>query len=146
MAGEGIVKRGTQKTLEANGAMIGTGLVVQANDATYNLASDAANYPDAQFVLSASFASAPTKGGILALYARPLNIDGTSDAEVPDASLPVWFVGNFFLNNVTTTQNMALLAFDLPDEAEYYIHNVSAAQNVLAGWTLKVQPRTIGPA
>ena len=31
-------------------------------------------------------------------------------------------------------------------EAEYYIHNVSAAQTVSAGWSLKVKPRTLGPA
>lgn len=146
MAGEAIVKWGTQKTLEASGASIGTNAVVQANDATYSLSADAAYYPDAEFVLGAAFSVAPTEGGVLALYARPLNIDGTADAEVPEAALPVWFVGSFFVNNVTTTQYMTLLAQDLPAEAEYYIHNVSAAQTVSAGWTLKVKPRTIGPA
>lgn len=146
MAGEAIVKWGTQKTLEASGASIGTNAVVQANDATYSLSADGANYPDAEFVLAAAFSVAPTEGGVLALYARPLNIDGTADAEVPEAALPVWYVGSFQVNNVTTTQNMTLLGQDLPAEAEYYIHNVSAAQTVSAGWSLKVKPRTLGPA
>jgi hypothetical protein len=146
MAGEAIVKWGTQKSLEANGGAIAANAVVQANDATYSLAADGANYPDAEFVLAAAFSVAPTEGGVLALYARPLNIDGSADAEVPEAALPVWFVGQFQVNNVTTTQYMTLLAEDLPAEAEYYIHNVSAAQTVSAGWSLKVKPRTLGPA
>jgi hypothetical protein len=146
MAGEAIVKWGAQKTLEASGASIGTNAVVKADDATYSLAADGAYYPDAEFVLAVAFASAPTEGGVLALYARPLNIDGTADAEVPEAALPGWFVGSFVVNNVTSMQYMTLLAQDLPAEAEYYIHNVSAAQTVSAGWSLKVKPRTIGPA
>lgn len=146
MSGEAIVKWGTQKSLEANGAAIGTNAVVQANDATYSLSADGANYPDAEFVLKATFATAPTEGGVLALYARALNIDGTAGAEVPEAGLPGWFVGSFVVNNVTTAQSMILLATDLPAEAEYYIHNVSAAQTVSAGWSLKVKPRTLGAA
>ena len=146
MAGEAIVKWGTQKTLEANGGAIAANAVVQANDATYSLSADAAYYPDAEFVLAAQFSVAPTEGGALGLYARPLNIDGTADAEVPEAALPVWFVGSFFVNNVTSLQYMTLLATDLPAEAEYYIHNAGAGQTVSAGWTLKVKPRTIGPA
>jgi hypothetical protein len=146
MAGETIVKWGTQKSLEASGAAIAANAVVQANDLTYSLAADAANYPDAEFVLAATFASAPTEGGVLALYARPLNIDGTSDAEVPKAALPVWFVGSFAVNNVTSTQFMTLLATDLPAEAEYYIHNAGTGQTVSAGWSLKVKPRTYSPA
>lgn len=146
MAGEAIVKWGTQKTLEASGGAIAAGAVVQANDATYSLSADAAYYPDAEFVLLAAFSVAPIEGGALALYARPLNIDGTADAEVPEAALPVWYVGSFVVNNVTSTQTMILLATDLPAEAEYYIHNAGAGQTVSAGWSLKVKPRTIGPA
>jgi hypothetical protein len=146
MAGERIVKRGTQKTLEANGSAIAANAVVQANDATYSLSADAANYPDAVFVLTVTFSVAPTEGESLALYARSLNIDGTANAEVPEAKRPGWVIGTFEVNNVTTAQSIPLLATDLPDEAEYYIHNVSAAQTVSAGWTLKVKPRTEGPA
>lgn len=146
MAGEAIVKWGAQKTLEANGGSISVNAVVQANDATYSLSADAAYYPDAEFVLTAAFSVAPTEGGVLALYARPLDIDGTADAEVPEATLPVWYIGSFVVNNVTTTQTMILLATDLPALAEYYLHNVSTGQTVSAGWGLKARPRTIGPA
>lgn len=146
MAGEAIVKWGTQKTLKASGASCSVGGVIPVNDATYSLSADAANYPDAEFVLTVTFSVAPNEGGQIALYARPLDIDGTADAEVPEAGLPVWFVGSFTVNNVTTAQSMILLAQDLPALAEYYIHNVSTGQTIQAGCSLKVKPRTIGPA
>ncbi len=146
MAGEAIVKWGTQKTLEANGGAIAANAVVQANDATYSLSADAANYPDAEFVLTVTFSVVPNEGGQIALYARPLDVDGTADAEVPEAGLPVWFVGSFTVNNVAIAQSMILLAQDLPALAEYYIHNVSTGQILPAGWSLKVKPRTLGPA
>ena len=146
MAGEAIVKWGTQKTLAASGASLVVGGVIQAVDATYGLAADAANYPDAEFVLKVTYSVAPNEGGQIALYARPLDIDGTADAEVPEAGLPVWFVGSFTVNNIVTAQSMILLAQDLPALAEYYIHNVSTGQTIPAGWSLKVKPRTIGPA
>ena len=146
MAGEAIVKWGTQKTLAASGASLVVGGVIQAVDATYGLAADAANYPDAEFVLNVAYSVAPNEGGQIALYARPLDIDGTADAEVPEAGLPVWFVGSFTVNNIVTAQSMILLAQDLPALAEYYIHNVSTGQTIPAGWSLKVKPRTIGPA
>jgi len=146
MAGEAIVKWGTQKTLEASGAGCSVGGVIQANDATYSLSSDAANYPDAEFVLTVTYSVVPTEGGQIALYARPLGINGTADAEVPEAGLPVWFVGSFQVNNIAQAQSMLMLAQDLPAVAEYYIHNVSTGQAIPAGWSLKVKPRTIGPA
>ena len=146
MAGEAIVKWGTTKTLEANGASMGNNVVTQANDATYGLVADGAYYPDAEFVLSVTFSVAPTEGSVISLHARPINIDGTGDAEVPEAALPVWFVGSFVVNNVTSLQYMYLLAQDLPKEAEYYIYNNNTGQTISAGWTLKVTPRTVAPA
>jgi len=146
MAGQAIVMLGTQKTLEANGGSITNNSVVQADDATYSLASDAAYYPDAEFVLTATFGSAPTEGTVLALYARPLDVDGTADTEVPEAARPTVFVGTFTVNNVTSVQTMTLRAYDLPALASYYIHNNGTGQTVSAGWVLKVTPRTVGPA
>lgn len=146
MAGEAIYKYGTTKTLEANGASIGNGLVVQANDATYGVVADGAYYPDAEFVASFTYSVAPTEGTALVLVARPINIDGTNDAEVPEAGLPQVFIGSFVVNNVTTLQYQMCVGTSLPKEAEYYLYNASTGQTVSAGWTLKVTPRTIAPA
>lgn len=146
MAGELVLTLGTPKTLEANGASIVNNALAQADDADYSVASDGAYYPDAKFVLAATFGTAPTENTTLALYARPLNIDGTNDAEAPETTRPTVFIGSFVLNNVTTTQYIELVAQDVPWAASYYLHNVATGQTLSAGWTLKVTPFTVAPA
>ncbi len=146
MSGETILKTGTPKTLEANGASIANNTLAQADDASYSVASDGAYYPDAKFVLAATFATAPTEGTTLALYAQPLDIDGTNDADAPETTRPTVFIGTFSVNNVTTAQYIELLAQDVPWNASYYLHNNSTGQTVSAGWTLKVTPFTVTAA
>ena len=146
MSGETIVKFGTVKTLEASGAAIASNAMAQADDASYDLVADGAYYPDADFVLTGTFGTAPTEGTVLALYARPLDVDGTADTEVPETTRPTVFIGSFVVNNVTTAQTMTLRAYDLPTKADYYVHNSGAGQTLSAGWALKITPRTVAPA
>ena len=149
MAGEAIVVYGASKTLEASGASIANNNVDQANDANYTPSADGADYPDAEFVLSVAFATAPTENSTIMLLARPINIDGTADAEVPENGAATFKgvpIGTFVLNNVTTTQYIRLVAYDVPASAEYFIWNNATGQTISAGWTLKVRPRTIKPA
>ena len=146
MSNEAIVKLGTQKTLEASGASIANNTLAQANDANYGIVADGAYYPDAEFVLTATFGTAPTENTTLALYAQPLDVDGTLDTEAPEVSRPDVFIGTFVVNNVITAQTIVLRAYDVPTLASYYIHNNGTGQSVSAGWVLKVTPRTIGPA
>ena len=146
MSNETIITLGTPKTLEANGASIANNTLAQADDANYSIASDGNYYPDTKFVLSATFGTAPAEGTTLALYARPLDIDGTNDAEVPETTRPSVFIGTFAVNNVTTAQYIELLAQDVPWLAAYYLHNNGTGQTVSAGWTLKVTPFTVAPA
>ena len=146
MSNETIVTLGTPKTLEANGASIANNTLAQADDANYSISADGAYFPDAKFVLAATFGTAPTEGTTLALYASPLDIDGTNDAEVPETTRPTVFIGTFAVNNVTTTQYIELLTQDVPWNASYYLHNNGTGQTVSAGWTLKVTPYTVAPA
>lgn len=146
MAGEMIVVLGTQKTLEANGASIANNALAQADDASYGIVADGSSYPHARFVLAGAFATAPTENTVLALYARPLNIDSTNDADAPETTRPVVFIGSFVVNNVTTTQYLAVDARNVPWEADYYIHNNGTGQTLSAGWTLKVTPYSFKPA
>ena len=146
MSNEAIVVLGTQKTLEANGASISNNALAQADDASYSIATDGAYYPDADFVLTFTYGTAPTEGSVLALYARPLDVDGTADTEVPETTRPTVYIGSFVVNNVTTTQTAWLRAYDVPTKADYYIHNNGTGQTVSVGWVLKVNPRTEGPA
>lgn len=145
MSGEIITVWGTPKTLEANGASVANNTLAQADDANYDVVSDGASYPDAEFVLVGAFGTAPTEGTQIALYARPLDIDGTNDTEVPEAARPTVFIGSFTVNNVTTTQNMVLngiFAQDVPKKADYYIHNSGTGQTMSSGWKLIVTPRS----
>lgn len=146
MSGETIVFYGASKTLEESGASITNNSVAQADDATYGTVADGGGYPDGEFVLAAAFGTAPTEGAAISLYARPLDVTGTNDTEVPEASRPTWFVGSFVVNNVTTTQYMVCVGYDLPKLASYYLHNNATGQTISSGWTLKVTPRTFGPA
>lgn len=142
MSGEAIVVYGNSKTLEANGGSITNNSVVQADDDTYGIVGDGSNYPDAEFTATFTFSVAPTEGTVLALYARPLDVDGTTDTEVPEAARPTKFIGSFVVNNVTTLQAAQTLARDVPTLASYYLHNNATGQTVSAGWTLKVKPRS----
>ena len=146
MSNEAVVKPGTQKTLEASGAAIVNNALALADDASYSIATDGAYYPDARFVLTGTFATAPTENTTLALYARPLNIDGTADADAPETTRPTQYIGLFAVNNVTTAQSLVLMAQNVPWEADYYIHNNGTGQTLGAGWKLLVTPCTIGPA
>lgn len=74
---DAIVKLGTTKTLEASGAAIANNAMGQADDATYSISADGSSAPDADFVLAATFAVAPTANSTLDLYAQELDIDGT---------------------------------------------------------------------
>lgn len=147
MSGEVQVVYGATKTLEANGGAITNNAIGQADDATYGTTVDGGGYPDAEFVLGVTFGSAPTEGAVIALYARPLDVDGSADTEVPEATRPTRYIGSFVVNDVTTLQYPApVLARDVPELAEYYLHNNGTGQSISAGWTLKVRPRSYRPA
>lgn len=146
MSNEAIVKLGTQKTLEASGASIANNALAQADDASYGIVADGASYPDARFVLTGTFSVAPTENATLALYARPLNIDSTADADAPETTRPTQYIGVFVVNNVTSAQSLVCDAQNVPWEADYYIHNNGTGQTLGAGLKLLVTPYTIGPA
>jgi len=143
MAGSTIVVWGTPKTLEANGIGAGHLATGVANDADYSIVADGGNYPDAEFVLSVTFGSAPAAGASMLLFAQPLNIDGTNDAETNPASGVDVFVGAFIVNNVTSTQHMRCTGVDLPKEATYRVYNQSGV-TMPSGWTLRVTPKSYG--
>lgn len=143
---DAIVKLGTTKTLEANGASIANNAMGAADDATYSISADGASAPDAEFVLTATFATAPTINTTLDLYAQELDIDGTADAQAPTTTYKQRYIGSFVVNAVTSAQPLKLRAYDVPLLAGYFLMNNATGQTLSAGWVLKVTPRTIGPA
>ena len=143
---DAIVKLGTTKTLEASGASIANNAMGQADDATYSISADGSSAPDADFVLAATFAVAPTANRTLDLYAQELDIDGTSDAQAPTTTYKPRYIGSFIVNAVTTTQYLKVRGYDVPLVASYFLHNNATGQTLSAAWTLKVTPRTLCPA
>ena len=149
MSNEAIVFKGNEKVLESSGAAIANNTLAQAGTTgagSYGIVADGLGYPDARFVLVGTFSVAPTENSTLALYARPLNVDGTADADAPETTRPTQFIGTFVVNNVTTNQPLILDAERVPWEADYYVHNNGAGQTLAAGWKLLVTPCTMGPA
>lgn len=144
MANETILKFGTPKTLESSGLPISNNTVVAATS-TYSVVDDGGFYPDAKFVASFQFSTAPVEGSVLSLYARPMGLTN-GDAQPPDVTWPNQYVGSFVVDNVTTIQNAEFIAHDVPWFAEYYLHNNGTGQSVGPSWTLVAYPFTVGPA
>lgn len=146
MSGENVEVWGNAKLLETNGQAIPNGSVVLAGTVNYDKAVDGLNYPDAQFILSCAFATAPLEGSLIAVYARTMGLDGALNAQIPEASRPTKRIGYFEVDNVTSAQVMDLIATDVPRIAQYYLHNVNTGQSLGSGWRLMVVPRTYKPA
>lgn len=137
-----IILAGTQKTLEANGASIANTNVGVADDANYSVATDGAGYAHVEFALACAFAVAPNEASSIDLWFRPLDFDGTNDAEAPENGTAFkgnWYGGSFPVNNVTTTQYISLRVYDVPRNFSAYLHN-NAGQAISVGWSLKALP------
>lgn len=143
---DAVVKRGTTKTLEANGASIANNAIAQADDALYDIDADGSSAPDAEFILGITFGTAPTENTGVDLYAAEQDIDGTTDEQAPEASAyRPRRICSFTVNNVTTLQTIKKFVQNVPTKAYYWLYNNGTGQTISSGWTLKVTPRTVGP-
>lgn len=105
-----------------------TGTATRANNAFSTSAEATAmtanEHPYGEATLSCSFAIAPVAGSSVHLFRRDLNIDGTNDAPVPNASYEEQYVGSFALNTVTTQQFSIIATVPLRNgDQEFYIKN-----------------------
>lgn len=137
---------GTAVTLVSSGSSLTSGSVSAASTGYDKMLASSGGgygYPHGRFVLAGAFGTAPTEGTLIVLKARPLDLSGTNDAEVPESGRGVT-IGSFEVNNVTSTQYMELLAFCLPRNAEYYLHNLNTGQTLSSAWALTVTPLAFG--
>lgn len=133
-------------SLVSSGASLANGSISAVSAAAYDrmLGSTGGGYgyKHAMFRFSGAFSVAPTEGGLLVLKYRHLDIVGTGDEEAAETARGK-VLGAFQVNNVTTTQNIAFLARDLPLlKAEFYLYNQNTGQTLSSGWTLDVLPVT----
>lgn len=142
MANEIKLIYGTARVLEDAGGAIASGAFAQAADASVS-ETDSLDWPDADFVLSCAFSTAPAAGRAIAIYAQPLDVDGTEGTPAPSSNVRHHYIGAFAPNNVTTLQTLWLRAYDLPRRYACWLEN-SAGQPIAAGWSLKIIPRTTG--
>jgi hypothetical protein len=135
----------TTTTLEANGASIASGAIGQANDASLDLGSYTApaDYPNARFVFTGTFASAPTANRSLELIARELDVDGTTDTPAPTATYRQKLQAVYIVE-ATATQTLVVDVYDCPRKADWYLYS-DAGVTLNAGWTLKATPFSFGP-
>lgn len=118
--------------------------------------SDWTNDDDAVFamfklkVTAAGWASAPSAGEVINLYARLLNIESTEDNPTPDANFKVTFMGAFVVDAADADQVLILGPVGLPNyktsaEYEFYIENDTSVNIGAAEWQLWVSPMGIKP-
>lgn len=129
-----------------------------ANDAFSEASSAWTNdddAPEANFVLECQFDTTPPTDfqGTIDLYARPLNITGTSDPGVPSATNKNVYLGHFPIDyTIAADTNMFLYLSDveLPNNItsqiyEFYFHNNGTGQTIGVDWNLWITPITVGP-
>lgn len=129
-------------TLTTTGSALTSGSTVASAGDVDLTALTPANYPHIKFALTITFAtSTGIENKVVELIARPLNIDGTSDADVPTSTFRHKIVGTFRLKNVTSAQLIECEVFDADPAATYYLYQESG-QASSANWTLKATPFT----
>lgn len=141
------VAHGTTTTMSTTiGALTSGSTVGAAGSLDLTSYTSPANYPHVRFVLGITFAtSTGIENKVVELLARELDVDGTTDTEVPTSTYRYRPVGVFMLKGVTSLQTLVYDVFDAPPNADYYLYQESG-QASSANATLKATPFTFGPA
>lgn len=146
-----IDKFGTQDTVT-------TGTPGSIASAAFSVAGDVAlwtnddNAPLAVFSLTCQWATVTgVANKAINIYARVMNVDGTTDPVAPGTNRKWQPIGAFLVYAAATTTNYTFdsAACRLPNASasqdyEIYLEN-QTGQTISSGWTLKVTPLTQGP-
>jgi len=140
----------TQITHIGSGASLAAATISGSADVSTALSGtgNCNRYPTADVALMiTATASIALASSAVYLYRRDINIDSTNDEAVPNVSNKKHFAGAFQIPAATTastTHYVQITDVDLPSpgDCEFYIEN-GLAVNILAGWTLKITPKTL---
>jgi hypothetical protein len=137
-----------------SGAQMAANTLFPAAASDFSTALSSTNlgrYPRADIALMFTHtASMAPASNTLNLYRRDINFDGTNDdpllTTVAANLYKHKYVGMFVATpysaaSTTYTQTMMIPDVPLTDQCEFYVENVTNA-TILAGWTLKVTPKT----
>ena len=116
----------------------------QGNAVAWTNTDDA---PEADILVEATFAAAPTANGTMSIYARKLNVRSTNDENTPTLNNENHFLGNVKLDSggtaQVTTARVQLLNGKASQEYEFYLKN-NGGQNATScqAW---ITPIATGP-
>lgn len=153
MADESGWKEGTEVTLEESGASTADGVFTAADDVNFLIADNEISTGIQGTHLKVRLTTVdttvnPDVGGVVNVYARPQNIEGTEDGEPPTANYPHTFVCSLPVDDdqaVTQDIQKSLVKNPFPHtECAYYIEN-QCGQTISAGWNLRVTPQFYAP-
>ena len=125
-------------------------------NAAFSLAAHATTFTnvngakEARYVFTGAFAVAATANSSLALFARPLLIDGVVNAAEPSATFQSTYIGSFPVDSTAgTASQSSYFEGSLPDGVDgqtmdFYLQN-NAGQTLSIGAVVKVTPAAIGP-
>ncbi len=147
-----IVKWGTQDQVD-------DGTTSTIADGAYSVAADITTWtndddaPLGQAVLECQFDTTMPTVGNIGLYARCLNVTGTSDPEIPSDNFPAVFVGSFLIpfgvandvNFFTIIPMFQMPGFLTSQTIDWYLKNNGTGQVIGIDWNLWITPLTQGP-
>lgn len=127
-------------------------------DGAFSVAADltaftnADDAPSCVMVFQCQWATQPTDGSVINIYARKLNVESTNDTPVPDAANLDQFIGSFTVDGTVATSTDAFQVtswLTLPNHIssqiyEFYFEN-QTGQTISAGWEAFLTPVTKGP-
>ena len=144
---------GTQDTVTAGGgtSAVGNGNVSASGDVVSGGWTNDDDAPYIAATLTLDPASAPSAGTTVQLFARCMNIDGTTDAPQTDPNYLQTPIGFWVVDADAAAHTVALVGgyAPLPNHYtsqvyEFYIKN-NTGVSIDAGWVVKVTPVTDGP-
>ncbi len=152
LADDTLPKFGAQDSLD-------DGSTIAIADNTFSVLADIAPWtndedaPFANFVLKCQFDTTPPTEGAIDLYARPMNLESTSDPETPDDnfkhehidSFPIDFGVAADVDFYTFIVGAMLPLFQSSQILEFYLKNNNTGQTIGAEWRLWISPYTYGP-
>ena len=148
MADESIWTYGSTITCEESGASIADAVFTQADDANLTAANQA-DYTHCDVLLSTVDTTVnPDIGGVVNVYLRPINIEGTEDQPPPSANFPHKFLCAMPIDDDEALTQAIKVEARLPnpnDDCEAYIEN-QCGQTISAGWNLRITPKALRPA
>ena len=144
----------TQITHVGSGAQMAANTLFPAAASDFSAALSSTNlgrYPRADIALMFTHtASMAPASNTLNLYRRDINFDGTNDDPLLNTVagnlykhkyVGVFVATPYTAASTTYTQSMMIPDVPLTDQCEFYVENLTNT-TILAGWTLKITPKT----